>query len=65
MSMDFHQIWKCIDIVEICSGIANRRTLSFVLTELCPQHDNGRVLLFHVFIVTSNVPQVSTINSEI
>ena len=31
----------CIDIVEICSGIANGQILSMFDRVICPQHDNG------------------------
>ena len=39
----------CIDIVEICFGIAQRQILIFDRV-ICPQHNNGRVLSFHVLL---------------
>ena len=38
----------CIDIVEICFGIAHRQILSIFDRIICPRHDNGGVLSFHV-----------------
>ena len=47
--MDFHQF----DIVEICLGIAHSRlqisSISSIFDRvICPRHDNGGLLSFHV-----------------
>ena len=39
----------CIDIVEVWFGIANGQILSVFDTVICLQHNNGRLLSFHVF----------------
>ena len=41
----------CIDVVEIWFGIASGQILSIFDRVICPQHDNGRVLSFQVFIL--------------
>ena len=43
----FTKFGMYIDIVEIFFGIAHWQ-ISSVLTEICPRHDNGGVLSFHV-----------------
>ena len=40
----------CIYIVEIWFGIANGQISSVFDRVICPWHDNGGVLLFHIFI---------------
>ena len=40
-----------IDIVEICFGIADCQISSIFDRVICPRHDNGRVLLFHVLFL--------------
>ena len=44
----FTKLGMCIDIVEIWFGIVSR-ILSVFDRVICPQQDNGRVLLFHVY----------------
>ena len=39
----------CIDIVEICFGIARWQILSIFERVTCLRHDKGGVLLFHGF----------------
>ena len=41
------KLGTCIDIKEIWFGIADGQFLSKVI---CPQHDNGGVLSFYIFI---------------
>ena len=38
----------CIDIVESCLGIAHGQISSIFDRIICPRHDNGGVLSFHV-----------------
>ena len=45
----FTKLGMCIDIVEIWFGIPYGQILSFYDWVLCPQHDSGGVLSFHVF----------------
>ena len=40
----------CIDIKEICFGIANGQISSIFDRVICPQYYNGGVLLFYIFI---------------
>ena len=40
----------CIDIVEVWFGIAHWQILSIFDRVMCPHHDNGRVLSFHILI---------------
>ena len=40
----FTKLGMCIDIVEICFGIANGQILSNFYGLVCPRHDNGGVL---------------------
>ena len=58
----FTKFDMCIDIVEICFGIANRQILSIFDTVICPRYDNGGVLLFHVLYLISKT--VSTIKIQ-
>ena len=44
----FTKFDMCIDIVEICLGIAHGQILSIFDRVICP-HDNGGVLPFHFF----------------
>ena len=44
------KLGTCIDIKEVCFGIANGQILSIFDRVICPQHSNGRVLSFYVFI---------------
>ena len=44
----FTKLDMCIDIVEICLGLLMGKFRQFV--NICPRHDNGGVLSFHVFI---------------
>ena len=46
----FTKLDMCIDIVEIWFWIADGRILSIYDSVICPRHDNGWVLSFHVFI---------------
>ena len=41
----------CIDIVEVCFGIAHWQISSVFDTVICPRHDNGRVLSFRVLFL--------------
>ena len=41
----------CIDILKIWFGIANGQSISTFDRVICPPHDNGRVLSFHVFLM--------------
>ena len=43
-------IGTCIDIKEIWFRIANGQMSSMFDRAVCPQHDNGGVLSFYVFI---------------
>ena len=45
--MGFHQT-VCIDIVEICFGIANGQISSIFDSVICPPHSSGWVLSFYV-----------------
>ena len=45
----FTKLDMCIDIVEIWFGIANLQSSLFLDKVVCLQHDNGWVLLFHIF----------------
>ena len=45
----FTKFDMCIYIVEICFGIAHWQ-FSSILTVICPPHDNGEVLSFHVLV---------------
>ena len=47
----FTKLGVCIDILEIRFGIANGQISPFFDTVICPPHDSGGVLLFHVFIL--------------
>ena len=40
----------CIDIVEICFRIADRQISSVFDRVICPEHNNGRVLSFHILL---------------
>ena len=40
----------CIDIVQIWFGITNKQTSSIFDRRICPPHDTGGVLSFHVFV---------------
>ena len=40
----------CINIVQIWFGIAKWHILSIIDRLICPPHDRGRVLSFHIFI---------------
>ena len=51
MSVDFCQTWYDIGIVERWFGIANEHISSIFDRIICLRHDNGGVLLFHIFIV--------------
>ena len=46
----FTKLGKCNDIVEVSFGIANGQILSIFDIGICPSHDNGGVLSFHMFI---------------
>ena len=46
-------IYMCIDIVEICFGIANGQISSFFDRITCPRYDSSWVLSFHIFIYLS------------
>ena len=46
----FTKLAMCINIVEVCFGIANRQILSIFDRVTCPRYDSGRVSLFHIFI---------------
>ena len=45
----FTKLGMCIDIVDICFGIVNGHISSIFDGVICLRHDNGWVLLFHVF----------------
>ena len=45
----FTKLGMCIDIVEIGLGLLMGKFHQF-LTVICPSHDNGGFLTFHVFI---------------
>ena len=51
----------CIDIVEIWFEITKRQILSILVRVICPRHDNGGVLSFHVFIYTVSLGLLSLI----
>ena len=44
------KLGTCIDIKEIWCRIANGQILSVFDRVICPQHDNGGVLEFNIFI---------------
>ena len=44
----FTKFGMCIDIVENCFGIAHWQISSIIDRVICPRHDNGGVLPFHV-----------------
>ena len=46
----FNKLAMCIDIVEICFGIANWQSLSIFDRIICLQYNSGGVLSFHVFM---------------
>ena len=46
----FTKLGMCIDIVEIWFGIDNGQISSIFDRFICPPHDSGGILLFHVFI---------------
>ena len=48
----FTKLGMCIDNVKIWFGIANGQILSNFYGVICPQHNNGEVLLFNVLIWT-------------
>ena len=45
----------CIDIVEICLGIAYGQILSIFDRVICPRHDNGGIFLFHILLNLVNL----------
>ena len=48
----YSKLGMCINIVEIWFEIANGQISSFFFDRvICPPHNSGRVLLFHIFIV--------------
>ena len=46
----FTKIVMCIDIVEICFGIANGQISLIFNRVICLRYDSGGVFSFHVFI---------------
>ena len=47
----FKKFDTCIDIVETCFDIAHWHILSIFFRVICPWHDNGGVLSFHVLFI--------------
>ena len=50
----FTKFDMCIDIVEICFGVAHWQILSIFHRVICPRHDDSRVLSFHVLFINFN-----------
>ena len=50
--MDFHVFNMCIDIVNICFGMAHWQTSSVFDRDICSRHDNSRVLSFQVLFIS-------------
>ena len=44
----FTKLGLCIDSVDICFGMAHWQNSSIFDRVICPRHDNGGVLSFHV-----------------
>ena len=51
----FTKLGMCIDTVEIWFGVANGQISSITDRLICPRHDGGRVLSFHIFILMVNI----------
>ena len=50
----FTKLGMCIDIVEVCFAIAHWQISSTFDRVICPWHDNGGVLSFHVLLHLKN-----------
>ena len=47
----FTKLGMCSDFVEVWFGITKGQILSIFDRVICPPHDSGRVLSFHIFIL--------------
>ena len=54
----FTKFNMCIHIVEICFGIAHLRISSIFDRVICPDHDKGGVLSFHVLLTLNRLSKI-------